>query len=177
MLNEEDILPELKQYQKFQQDYLSGKTEKECSCLPENKDAPQKPSHCILGMLIHSIILISIELSALLRIKIFVAFFAKLRIATDRYSFEPLSCGYNYAYTKLGLVLLSQNDVAGAINCLDASWRVHPCPHNTSYGLKRALVSKLKDYPEASIVVAQYLTIGKQFVYWPEKWAEKILRS
>ena len=179
MLNEQDILPELKQYQKVQQDYLSGKAaaEEEWPRLPENKDAPKKPSFCILGMLIHSILFVSIELSSLFRIKSFVVFFTKLRIATDKYSFEPVSCGYNYAYTKLGLVLLSQNDISGAINCLDASWRVHPCAHNTSYGLKRALVSKLKGYPEAQIVVDQYLSISKQFVYWPDKWAEKILRS
>ncbi len=177
MLNEKDILPELKQYQKFHQEYLSGKNSKEYSNLPKNNDAPQKPFHYIWGMLIHSIIFISIEFSILFRIKTFVAFFAKLRIATDRFSFEPISCGYNNAYTKLGLVLLSQNDVYGAVKCLDASWRVHPCAHSTSYGLKRALVSKLKDYPEASNSVAQYIKMGKQFVYWSEKWAEQALKS
>ena len=115
MLREEDILPEIKQYQKWQQAYFAGIKEEERPDLPENSHAQKYTSLCIIGAMIHAITVLGMELSGLLRIKKFVAFFAKLRISTDRFSYEPLSCGYNNAYTKLGLVLLSQNDVNGAI--------------------------------------------------------------
>ena len=117
----------------------------------------------------------SIIVSRLLRIHKFVAFFSKVRIATDKLSHEPVSCGYNQAYTNLGLALLAENDIEGAINCLDSSWRVHPCPHNTSFGLDRRLVSKLIQFPEAKKSVEKYIKIGKKFVYWPEGWSERIL--
>ena len=174
MLREEDILLELEQYQNWRQAYMAGKNQEDCPELPENRDAPKYTSYGLFGAFIHMFIFLGIEISSLFRIQKFVAFFAKLRISTDRFCYEPKSCGYNNAYTKLGLALLSQDDVNGAIKCLEASWRVHPCPHNSSFGLKRSLVSKLKNYPEASRVVAQYIKIGKQFVYWPEKWVERI---
>jgi len=177
MLSEEDILLELKQFQNWRQEFMAAKKKEERPSFPENKDAQKYTSYWIFGAFIHTVTFLGIELSSLFRIKSFVAFFSKLRISTDRFSYEPLSCGYNNAYTKLGLVLLSQNDVNGAIKCLDASWRVHPCPHNTSFGLKRGLVSKLKNHSQASIVVAKYIEIGKQFDYWPEKWVEKINKS
>jgi hypothetical protein len=80
----------------------------------------------------------------------------------------------SYSDTNLGLALLAQNDVEGAIHCLDSSWRVHPCPHNTSFGLDRRLVSKLRHLPKAEKIVEGYINIGKKFVYWPEGWVEKI---
>jgi hypothetical protein len=177
MLSEEDILLELKQYQNWHQAYMEGKRREERPGLPENKDAPKYTSYALFGTFIHMLLFLAIEISGFLRIQKFVGFFSRLRISTDRFCYEPVSCGYNSAYTKLGLALLSQNDVVGAIRCLETSWRVHPCPHNTSFGLKRSLVSKLKGYPEASKAVAQYIEIGKQFVSWSEEWVERINKS
>ncbi len=177
MLTERYILTELEQYQKWHNAHMQGKSQEERPSLPDNKDTPKYNSYSIFGAFIHMLIFFALEISTFLRIKTFVSFFAKLRISTDKFCYEPYSCGYNNAYTKLGLALLAKNDLSGAINCLDVSWRVHPCPHNSSYGLKRSLVAKLRSYPEAADVVNQYIKIGKQFVYWPDKWVEKIYKS
>jgi hypothetical protein len=177
MLTEEGILPELEQYRKWHRAHMQGKDQEDCPNLPENKDAPKYNAICLFGAFIHGLIFLALEISTFLRIKKAVSFFAKLRISTDKFSYEPCSCGYNNAYTKLGLALLTKNDVNGAIRCLDASWRVHPCPHNSSFGLKRSLVAKLRKYPEAENVVNQYIKIGKQFVFWSDKWVEEIYKS
>lgn len=177
MLREEDILLELEQFQKWRREFMAVKSKEERPRFPENKDSQERSSYGIFGTLLHMFIFMANEISRFFKIHKFVAFFSKLRISTDSFSFEPVSCGYNNAYTKLGLSLLSQNDINGAIRCLDASWRVHPCPHNASFGLNRALVSKLKNYPEASKVVSKYINIGKQFVDWPENWVYKIKKS
>ncbi len=175
MLLEEDILKELKHYQKFQEHYKEGKRGSDLPKLPPNKDNQKNRTYMLYGLIIHPFLFISVNISKLLRIHKFVAFFSKVRIVTDKLSYEPVSCGYNQAYTNLGLALLSENDIEGVKHCLDASWRVHPCPHSTSFGLDRRLVSKLRLYPEAEKTVEKYIKMGKQFVYWPEGWAYKIL--
>lgn len=174
MLREQDIILELKYYQKFHKTYLEGKREDDLPLLPKNRDDQNRPCLAVLGILIHTLLAICMGIVKLLHLHKFAAFFSRIRIATDKYSYEPVSCGYNKAYTNLGLALLAQGDIGGAIKCLDASWRVHPCPHNSSFGLSRRLVSQLKHYPDASEVVSEYVRIGKKFISWSEKWARNI---
>jgi hypothetical protein len=175
MLREEEILLELKHYQKFQEYYNEGKRGSDLPKLPGNRDDQKNNSYMLFGLMIHPLLFASIIISRILRLHKFVAFFSKVRIATDKLSHEPVSCGFNQAYTNLGLALLVENDIQGAIHCLDLSWRVHPCPHNTSFGLDRRLVSKLRHFPEAEKNVEKYIKMGKQFVYWPEGWVYRIL--
>ena len=85
MLKEEDILIELKQYQKWRQAYIAGRSQEECPALPENKYAPKYNAYGLFGAFIHLFIFLGIEISMLLRIQKFVAFFAKLRISTDKF--------------------------------------------------------------------------------------------
>ena len=94
MLSEKEILKDLVLYKQFHEANQSGANTDQI-VLPENKDAPVNQFYCFLGMILHSITFICIEFSRLLKLASFVAFFAKLRIITDKYSFEPISCGYN----------------------------------------------------------------------------------
>mgnify|MGYP007055200521 CR=1 FL=1 len=87
----------------------------------------------------------------------------RLRIITDRWSFEPRQCGYNRAHTILGLYNLKRNDVDAAISALKESWQVYPCPHNTSFGLLLSLSKALENIPKAQGVVDEYKEICREF--------------
>lgn len=115
------------------------------------------------GLVIHSLIAILVFLSKLLRLWRVVLLLSKLRVRTDGFSYEPRQCGYNSAYTNIGLSKLKIGDLEGAIDALNESWQVYPCPHNTSFGLKTSLVKELSKYPEASENVATYVEIYKRF--------------
>lgn len=128
----------------------------------------------LLGTVLHTFIFIGIKISTMLRVQHLTFILLKARIRTDKYSFEPLSCGYSRAQSKLGLALLKRNDVVGAIECLEASWRIHPCPHNTSFGLPRNLARTLMTYPEAEKAVEKYIKMGQAFVTFPEKWLTSV---
>lgn len=174
MLTEDDIALELEHYQKFNTAFLRGKHDSDLPRLPVNKDEQHSRFLPILGLLLHPILGLFIGVSRLLHAHWFTALLSKARIATDGLSYEPRACGLHKAYTNLGLALFGRNNLSGAIKCLNASWRVHPCPHNCSFGLSRALVAKLRDYPEAAHSVQEYIRIGKTFVVWSEDWAQKI---
>lgn len=88
---------------------------------------------------------------------------SKISIKHDNLWYEPISCSMTSSYTDMGLGYLKLGQVEKAVKCLNKSWRVYPCPHNTSYGLKLKLFKKLRDYPEASVAVAEYLEMWEQF--------------
>lgn len=88
---------------------------------------------------------------------------SKASVKYDSLWWEPLSCGLNNAYTYLGIGYFKAGKIADAIKCLRKSWRVYPCPHNTSYGLKLNLFKKLKDCPEAKMATTEYLDMWQRF--------------
>lgn len=88
---------------------------------------------------------------------------ARHRILTDKYWYEPARCSLNHAFTDLGLALLEMGDVPGAVECLRRSWRVYPCPHNTSFGLSPRLWKALEDVPEAAAARSEYERIARRF--------------
>ena len=95
---------------------------------------------------------------------------AREEIAVDRFWYEPASCGLNHAYTRLGLALLAGGDESGAIDCLQAAWHIHPCPHNTSFGLDPRLWSALVGVPAADHAREQYAEVARKFSpdgVWP----------
>lgn len=116
-----------------------------------------------VGIIIHSVISILVLLLKFMRLWRAVLVLSKLRVRTDGLSFEPRQCGYNSAYTNIGLSRLKIGDLRGAIEALDESWQVYPCPHNTSFGLETSLVKELYKYPEASENVSTYVEIYKNF--------------
>ncbi len=84
-------------------------------------------------------------------------------VALDHLSFEPVSCGLNRAYGRLGLAKLVAGDQLGAIECLRTSWRVHPCPHNTSFGLVVGLWQALASTPGAARASREYEEMARKF--------------
>lgn len=88
---------------------------------------------------------------------------SKNSIKHDHLWYEPKSCGYNNSYSDMGLGYLKKGNVEEAVKCLSKSWRVYPCPHNTSYGLKLKLFKKLRDRPEAKEVSDEYLEMWEHF--------------
>lgn len=92
-----------------------------------------------------------------------VKLFSKFRVLTDSFSYEPIQCGLNDAYTSLGFAMLKSGDVSGAIQALKLSGFVWPCPHNSSFGLRYRLVKALEAHPEAKSAVDEYKEIAKLF--------------
>ena len=68
MLQEEDILFELKYYQKFHKAYLKGKRETDLPALPENKDCQNNTLYAALGLLLHTVLAIYIGIARLFRL-------------------------------------------------------------------------------------------------------------
>ena len=167
-------MQELQAYRAHALALKEGKSGRDLPQIPENNDAQTNDVRTIIGYILFPLLHILLNITKFIGWHSFMARICKARIEADRFSFEPKSCGLNKAYTQLGLALLAQNDLDGAISCLDASWRVHPCPHNASYGLDRRLVSKLKSYDEARGVVERYISVGRHFAQWPDPWAEGI---
>ena len=91
---------------------------------------------------------------------------SRTSIKHDNLWYEPRACGYTNSYSNMGLGYLKLGKVEKAINCLRKSWRVYPCPHNTSYGLKLKLYKKLKPYPEAKEAVSEYAEMWEHFKKW-----------
>jgi len=121
----------------------------------------------LCGFLVHSVLALVHRAFTLLHLHFLAGRIAALRIATDGLSFEPRQCGLNNAYNNLGLAYLKRGKVAGAITCLEQSWRVYPCPHNTSFGLRMKLCKALASYPEAVVSVNNYKRINGVFVAQP----------
>jgi hypothetical protein len=174
VLTEDDIALELKRYRAFSEAWRAGKRGEDLPNIPENRDCQRSNIVGLVGTILHLLVWIAIGLAQLLRVHAVTAALSELRIKTDHLSFEPRSCGLNAAYTTLGLARLAMKDLVGAIHSLDWSWRVHPCPHNSSYGLKRKLALALSRYPEAESTVRDYVRIGKKFAIWPDHWAAPI---
>lgn len=173
MLTEAEIIEELKAYKMYILAWEEGKRGSDLPKLPlKNEKAVLLRTVC--GFFAFPILSLLFYLSYFLHLNSFAVWIARARIAVDDLSCCPGSCGLNWAYTKLGLAFLAKKEIKEAIQCLDASWRVHPCPHNSSFGLSRSLVSKLDNHPDALASVEQYIRIGRQFVDRPEYWVQRI---
>jgi len=88
---------------------------------------------------------------------------ARQQVRFDWMALEPASCALNEAFTELGLSLLDIGDSNGAIESLRASWRVHPCPHNISFGLNPHLWVALGEIPGAETVRYEYENVARRF--------------
>ena len=96
---------------------------------------PKGLSGCF-GMLLHIYLWLLSKIGLKLKITPLTIWATKNRIKFDNLWYEPISCGLNNAYTDLGLSYLKIGNIEKSIECLDKSWRVYPCPHNTSFGIK-----------------------------------------
>ena len=88
---------------------------------------------------------------------------AQLRVRLDWMVLCRAACSLNEAFTELGLALLQAGDVPSAIECLRRSWHVHPCPHNTSFGLSPGLWIGLAGIQDAEATRAEYEHVARRF--------------
>ena len=103
----------------------------------------------ILGMSFHLYLWCLARIGNTFRLPSLLVWASKISIKFDHLWYEPLACGYTNACSDMGIGYLKMGKIDLAISCLRNAWRVYPCPHNTSYGLKLKLYKKLKPYSEA----------------------------
>lgn len=118
----------------------------------------------IAGIFLHLILFYITKISRFLRMWWLVALLTKFRIATDSLGLEPRQCGFNRAYTRLGLIHLKKGRVDEAISCLGKSSLVYPCCHSSSFGLAKNLAMALEAYPDAGEAVRDYKQIYREFL-------------
>ena len=116
------------------------------------------------GFTLHGLLSLLYRLANRLKMYRLAARVARFRIATDHLSFEPMQCGLNTAYCRLGIAYLKLDRTSESVSCLEKAWRVYPCPHNTSYGLKMRLLNLLSLCAEAKDSVTRYKQMSKAFV-------------
>ena len=126
-------------------------------------DTGPKGIQSVFGMVLHLFLWTMIMFGLIVRISTIAIWAAKNSVKYDYLRWEPLSCGLNNAYTLLGTGYYKTGDIEAAIKCLKYSWRVYPCPHNTSFGLKLNLYNKLRHYPDAKEATAEYFDMWKRF--------------
>ncbi len=90
---------------------------------------------------------------------------ARMRVRLDWMVLCRAGCSLNQAFTELGLAVLETGDVPTAIECLQRSWQVHPCPHSTSFGLSPRLWVALAGIPGAEPDRIQYEKMARSFAH------------
>ena len=88
---------------------------------------------------------------------------ARIRVRLDWTVLCRAGCSLNDAFTECGLAVLETGNVSVAIECLERSWRVHPCPHDISFGLSARLWIALAGIPEAEAARNQYERMARSF--------------
>ena len=116
-----------------------------------------------IGAVLHLFLWCSTKCGLLLRLPFLTIWATETSIKYDYLYWEPLSCRWNNSYTDMGLAYIKSGKIDKAIKCLNRSWRVYPCPHNTTYGLKSRLCKKLKEFPVAQEAVFEYQIMWKKF--------------
>jgi tetratricopeptide (TPR) repeat protein len=154
------IETELAAFKRWQCAYLRNEQP-----LPDLPVAPDERSLFTLlrGLAVHSILIVLGWSAKLMRLQSLRVWAARQRVASDLIAFEPASCSLNHAYSELGLALLAAGDHVGAVECLRQAWRVHPCPHNTSFGLNPRLWRALGSILESADARREYEERAKQF--------------
>lgn len=161
------IFSECRIYQQWQQLYLKKDVRYREIALPGLKDTGTLQG--LTGCFLHTTLVILRFAAALSGFYRLQEWAAQKRLQTDSFSFEPEACGAHEAFTSIGLARVKVGDIQAAIQSLKASCRVHPCPHTTSFGLRRSLRDALLAYPEAKEAVEEYDSFAREFGgkrYW-----------
>ena len=69
----------------------------------------------------------------------------------------------NKAYTDLGIAFMNTGQIEKAMDCLQKSWRIYPCPHNMSNGLSTRLSRALYKNQSAQNIVNEYAEMNNAF--------------
>ena len=160
------IEQELTAYHEWQEAFLRG--DEKCPSLPTPEPTARLP--VAIGALAAGALLVLLaRLSCRFGLYAVQIWAARNIVDLDRFSLEPASCGLNRAYMRLGLAKLAARDELGAIDCLRKSWHVHPCPHNTSFGLSPALWRALGATSGTTGPRAEYERMAQRFS-WHLEW-------
>jgi hypothetical protein len=154
------IEQELTAYRRWQEAFLRGDEER--PSLPASEPGARLPIAVAVSGL-RALLMLVARLSAGSGASSLRVWAAQKIVELDRFALEPASCGLNRAYTRLGLAKLAAGDELGAIHCLRNSWRVHPCPHNTAFGLSPALWRAIAAVPGASAARDEYEGMARRF--------------
>ncbi|QSP94183.1 hypothetical protein LPB19_13435 [Marinobacter salinisoli] len=115
------------------------------------------------GVILHALLSLFGVLFQKARLWSLLGLVARMRIRTDWLSPEPRQCGYNAAYTRLGLAELKRGNTAAAIICLEESAKVWPCAHSASFGLRTELARELEKVAQANAAVKAYWQVAQEF--------------
>ena len=160
-LLEPDLIErELTAYRRWQEAFLRGDEER--PSLPASEAGARLPIAVAVSGLRALLILVA-RLGAVSGASSIRVWAARKIVELDPFALEPASCGLNRAYTRLGLAKLAAGDDLGAIGCLRDSWRVHPCPHNTTFGLSPALWRAVANVSGSSAARDEYERMARRF--------------
>ncbi len=138
----------------------------------KNKKIPEelKPSRFnsklpmfFVGVFFHLLLWLICKCSMKARLYQLSIWSAKKRIEYDKFWYEPVSCGLTNSYTDLGTAYFKAGQIEKATDCLSKSWKVFPCPHNTSFGPATSLCRLLSEHPSSKNAVDEYLNMRKKF--------------
>ena len=117
----------------------------------------------VLGVILQYVTRAARQAAERLRLWSLVVSLARFQTRSVGWGVDSTHCRLNEAYDSLGYALLQYGDVSQSICCLAKAWRVYPCPHNTSFGLRKRLVNALRNHADAADVVAQYDRFAQEF--------------
>lgn len=162
-LEKAQILAECAAFRAFRAAYQRGARGAQLPLLPRATIAsPLKVF--LVSTLLHSLLRVLEALTATLGLGPLARWLVGLRIRTDHLSWEPGACGLHQAHTRLGVIQARSGDLDRAIESLERSWHVHPCPHTTSaYGLMRSLRNTLAEHEAAAEAVAEFDAMARAF--------------
>ena len=118
----------------------------------------------VAGLLLHGPALALRILAEKLRLWWLVVGLAQFRISTPGLGFDSVHCRRNVAYNALGYAYFRLRRYSQAEHCLDMAWRIYPCAHNTSFGLRMRLCRALQQNGTSESVVERYLRVAEAFV-------------
>jgi len=130
--------------------------------LPPQEDEPSTAA-MLFGLIVRGPVIGLGWLARKVRIQSVRQACAQLRVRLDWMVLCRAGCSLNEALTELGLALLQAGDVPRAVECLRRSWHVHPCPHDTSFGLSPRLWIALAGIPEAETTRVEYEQVARRF--------------
>jgi len=133
-LSEQQILAELEQYRAFYQSIESGH---EGGRLP--REGGPSGMRLVLGLMLHLVLSLVSTLFRGVRFSRGLQVISTIRVRYDAIWYEPQACGLSRSLTDLGLSYLWMGLSDDAVKMLDLSYKVHPCPHNTTFGMPRRL--------------------------------------
>ncbi len=155
----ETIAAELEAWQRR---IASGGKEDPLKELPLQNGEPSSAAF-ICGLAVRIPLLALGSLARKARLPLLRQWAAHQQIRLDWMTLCRASCSLNHAWTELGLALLERGDVPMAIDCLERSWHVHPCPHDTSHGLSPCLWKALDGTPQAEEARIEYENMARRF--------------